>query len=1233
MKKALSIIMVMAMVLSMIPVVFAENAEPVVITSGTDVAASVAEPVTYTWTAPANGTLTVTMGAASPGWRYTIFDGAGNTVGLPKSGKTEKSADFTLVAGTAYKFVATGFNSSAWEECSANITYTLSFAAESSGSGEIVKSEYEISKTAITLGSNSLKLLDTAITTIFVFEPSETAVYTFTAPEGAILGYWGAGSWFLSDPKSTSNTYEWTCTGVGQTAYIGISGIEGDFTLQIEKTGEYIVIEPKIIPYENKATLEPFALPEGAQLHGYIDVKAETTHTAVLGDDGYYHFGSADGDVILVDMDYQDIILSAALLSDRPVMYVHETDENGYPVKYDIGESIKAYEAVTDGNGYYPLTEDLMYFYDNYANGAGVYTYYIQDSYNPDNVWMYCMRTATFPEITEPDETDPTEPEVTEPEVTEPEVTEPEVTEPEVTEPEVTEPEVTEPTITEPSEPSEPAQTEPTDGIIVLQETVTGSSSTKYVYTYTPEEDGTISITVGDGSTNWSSDVIYFVGVSITTVETASGTNAGTYQANVTAGTKYRIRVWTTSGDPTPLTVVFQSGSETPTDPTPEPTEPETPKKTYEISGTALNLGDNTLATLDTANTTVYMFMPTEVGTYIFTGPEGNIVGNWGSNAYYLTDPNSTTNSCEWTCSSVGQSVYIGVSGINGDFTMTIALKEVEEPDVTEPEITEPEVTEPQITEPEATEPTVTEPAPTLPADAIYVDDAGTLVGLMKTNMHGTIVLNNDIDLGSSVLTIFEGCSFVLDLNGYTLSNNKSSGACVDVKGSLVIQDISAEGDGKIINQATSSSRGVIVSGANASLTIKGGSVDATTQPIRVEAGSILMEGGALNGSNYGIYVGSGASANITGGYITCGTGSFNNVVYAGGTSAVTISGGWFNGGAPSGNGLIGGISGGCFARKFTNDAYFAKDCYWEDRLDSVYLFEVINPNAVPEEPEPSEPEATELVHQWNLVLDDDLKVNFHLNIDAAIVSTAQIEITIGEDNFLFNASELAVTEDGKYIASINAAAAQMMDEITVKIVGAEESEKTYTIRQYADVVLADSKLSQYHALIKEMLNYGAAAQLYFEYNKDNPANTGITGTAAAEIPEAAAEEHKVNTDIDGIIYYGSSLVYKDKIAVRFYFDAEAPITGYTFTVNGVSYKPVASGDLYFVEIANICPQNLDQQITITVSDGADGTLTVSYGPMNYIVRMNKNYDSDSLKNLLKALYNYHLAAKNLRAN
>ena len=88
-------------------------------------------------------------------------------------------------------------------------------------------------------------------------------------------------------------------------------------------------------------------------------------------------------------------------------------------------------------------------------------------------------------------------------------------------------------------------------------------------------------------------------------------------------------------------------------------------------------------------------------------------------------------------------------------------------------------------------------------------------------------------------------------------------------------------------------------------------------------------------------------------------------------------------------------------------------------------------------------------------------------------------------------------------------------------------------------------------------------------------------------------------------------------------------MTGLTFTANGKPYTPIADGERYCIEIPDILPQNLDQQIPLTVTDTEGNTLTVSFGPMNYIVQMNAKADA-ALKNVLKALYNHHLAAKAL---
>ena len=267
-------------------------------------------------------------------------------------------------------------------------------------------------------------------------------------------------------------------------------------------------------------------------------------------------------------------------------------------------------------------------------------------------------------------------------------------------------------------------------------------------------------------------------------------------------------------------------------------------------------------------------------------------------------------------------------------------------------------------------------------------------------------------------------------------------------------------------------------------------------------------------------------------------------------------------------------------------------------------------------------------VAQWNLSMEDDWKVNFHLQISDSIVPSAQVHILLGENDQSFNVSNLQKIEDGYYLASVGIAAAQMNDAISVQVINGEDCGEvyTYTVRQYCDTILADSSQSQYHALIKEMLNYGAMAQVYFGYDAENLANDGITGTAATEVPETA-EEMTVSDKISSLNFYGASLVYRDRIAVRYYFTGD--VTGCTFTANGNTYIPVAKDGMHYIEIADILPQNLDQQITLTVTDAAGNTLSVTYGPMNYIVRMNAK-GSENLKNLLKALYNYHLAAKAL---
>ena len=252
-------------------------------------------------------------------------------------------------------------------------------------------------------------------------------------------------------------------------------------------------------------------------------------------------------------------------------------------------------------------------------------------------------------------------------------------------------------------------------------------------------------------------------------------------------------------------------------------------------------------------------------------------------------------------------------------------------------------------------------------------------------------------------------------------------------------------------------------------------------------------------------------------------------------------------------------------------------------------------------------------VGSWSLTLDDNILVNFNLNV----AETDAVTFTVA------GSSVEAVIDGSNY--SIALAAAQMTDEIVIYVNG-EALEETYSVRKYADYILdeANGYDEKTVTLVKEMLNYGGAAQTYFGYNTTDMANAGITGVGTADIPEDAAPDMVISGSVDGISFYAASLVYRDRIAVRYYFTVTGSISDYAFSVGGVGYTPVSAGDgLYYVEVNDIVPQDLANTVTVTVND----TLSVTYCPMNYIVRMSTK-GTENLQPLVKALYNCHLAAK-----
>ena len=288
-----------------------------------------------------------------------------------------------------------------------------------------------------------------------------------------------------------------------------------------------------------------------------------------------------------------------------------------------------------------------------------------------------------------------------------------------------------------------------------------------------------------------------------------------------------------------------------------------------------------------------------------------------------------------------------------------------------------------------------------------------------------------------------------------------------------------------------------------------------------------------------------------------------------------------------------------------------------------------------------------------SITLKDNIDVNYYMEMsDSVFEHDAYLEFKIGGQTYKLNASDAAeVNENGKtlYKFSCPVNAAQMSDTIETRIVidNNTKEEYSYSVKEYASELL--SKSNEYPAetvkLVKALLNYGTAAQTFFKYNTDNPAN-GILSDADKAVDAADFDAYKAVIKADspngqnkGLSYYGSSLICKSEMTVRHYFilDNGSDINNYKFSyIDTDGYevsltpKKASDGGVYCVDISGIMACSLDKNYVCRVT-GMDSSqiIELNYGPLSYAYSVANDKDSSiELKNLMNALYMYSEMAR-----
>lgn len=219
------------------------------------------------------------------------------------------------------------------------------------------------------------------------------------------------------------------------------------------------------------------------------------------------------------------------------------------------------------------------------------------------------------------------------------------------------------------------------------------------------------------------------------------------------------------------------------------------------------------------------------------------------------------------------------------------------------------------------------------------------------------------------------------------------------------------------------------------------------------------------------------------------------------------------------------------------------------------------------------------------------------------------------------------VYSDGDYYVSYKGLAAKEMgDKIAVTIYDSEGNAVSQTwndsIKDYVGrAMVTYAGNADTVAMLEDMLNYGAAAQIAFGYDANNLVNADLN-KAVAEIAGT-----DVSADNDRAYWNGAELRLESAITFKAFFKsdkvtrdmtAEVSFTNYknapvSYTVAGTAFGQDTNDTDLYVPVTGLVIGDTDTVITIVIKD-AEGNevVTVTDSIASYVVRYNSLANADA---------------------
>ena len=241
----------------------------------------------------------------------------------------------------------------------------------------VTAADYTLSTTKLQLGAN--KVTATADNdTIYIFRPSAEGLYRVSVDNpDAVLNFWYGTAQYVSMPAEDNGEGDLivTCTAVGQSLLIGLSGVTSATITITEEEGYVPPVKISYITYRNRHNVSSsFRMTDEA----LTAVDITRTQTVVADDNGIYHLGNVNGPVLYVN-------LRASRFTDLyKLFYPDDVEGEEWPAidvmrgryeetkGYDFVDAMYEYANALD-EGYYYLTVDIAKYLQCYGADQGWY--------------------------------------------------------------------------------------------------------------------------------------------------------------------------------------------------------------------------------------------------------------------------------------------------------------------------------------------------------------------------------------------------------------------------------------------------------------------------------------------------------------------------------------------------------------------------------------------------------------------------------------------------------------------------------------------------------------------------------------------------------------------------------------------------------------------------------------------------------------------------------------------